>query len=198
MHGLIPSNWSPFGDKTPIGWTITAAYFIATALTYFAYRREQLREMHRMPGVHARFWYWLTWAMLLLGLNKQLDLQRLVTRFGRILAFATHLYGQRRPFQVAFIGLVALTGLVIVIATAVKMRGLRLPYFVALFGIGFLAVFVVVRAASFHHVDTLLGLRFHSVYVNTFLELGGIVWVTVAAIGSLLTDMPRRDGALHE
>ena len=182
MYRTIWSNWSPFGDKTPIGWTITIAYFVATALTFWAYRCDKRLQEDGAKGLDARFWNLLTWLMLALGINKQLDLQRLVTRFGRVLALMTHLYGQRRPFQVAFIGTIALSGLVVVAVMVVKMRGLRGRYFTALFGVGFLVVFVVVRAASFHHVDKLLGMRFHNIYTNTFLELGGIIWIALAAI----------------
>ncbi len=191
MFKQIVTNWSPFGDKTAIGWTITAAYFVATVLTFLAFRRERLRQMLGAPGIDPVFWRWLTWGMLLLGINKQLDLQRLVTRFGRLLALHSHLYARRQPFQVAFIGMVALVGLAIVVFAAVRMRRLRFRYVLALFGIGFLAVFVVARAASFHKVDRLLGVRFHNVYVNTFLELGGIVWVSIAAVLGIISKPSR-------
>ena len=195
MLSQIFAHWSPFGDKTPIGWTITVAYFVATGLNYAAYRREQKLQASGEAGVYAKFWLWLTWGMLLLGINKQLDLQKLVTRFGRDLAYLLHVYARRRPLQVAFIGLVTLCGLAVVGATAAKMKGLRPRYFIALVGIGFLAVFVIVRAASFHHVDVLLGMRFHNIYVNTFLELGGIVWVIVASVNSLLVPVPGKSSA---
>jgi hypothetical protein len=126
--------------------------------------------------------------MLALGINKQLDLQRLVTRFGRILAIVTHVYSLRRPFQAAFIGLIAIVGLILIAVLASHMRGLRQRYFVALCGMVFLAVFVIIRAASFHYVDRLLGMRFHNVYVNTFLELGGIIWIGAAALTAIRHD----------
>lgn len=120
--------------------------------------------------------------MLVLGVNKQLDLQRLVTRFGRVLALVTHVWGHRRPMQVAFIGVIALIGLSVVIMLAVKLRRLPKSYILALFGIGFLLVFITARAASFHHADVVLGMKFHNVYVNTILELGGILWIAAAAL----------------
>lgn len=177
-------RWDPFGDNTPLGWTITLAYFIAAALTFAAYRREQRLEALKVRGVRARFWGLLTVAMVLLGLNKQLDLQRLVSRFGRALILGLHVYSMRRPMQVLFISLVALGGLLLVVFAIKKLRGLRSHYVVALLGITFLCVFIVSRAASFHHVDVLLSMRFHEVHVNAFLELGGILWVAVAALAS--------------
>jgi hypothetical protein len=85
---------------------------------------------------------------------------------------------------VLFISLIALGGLALVVFAVKKMRGLRSHYVVALLGIAFLCVFIVSRAASFHHVDALLSLHFHDIYLNTFLELGGIVAVAVAAVVS--------------
>ena len=177
-------HWNPFGDMTPIGWTITISYFVAAVLTSVAYRRELKLEALRIHGVRAQFWKWLTVAMVLLGLNKQLDLQKLVTKFGRAIVLGLHVYSMRRPMQVLFIGLIALGGLALVVFVVRKMRGLRSHYVVALIGIVFLCVFIVSRAASFHNVDVLLSMRFHDVYVNTFLELGGIVAVAVAAVVS--------------
>lgn len=200
MFHTLCSSWSPFGDKTPIGWTITIAYFITTALVFWAYRCDRRLKSQGIDGVCAPFWYWLGWVVLALGVNKQLDLQRLVTRFGRVLAFTMHLYEHRRPFQFAFIVAVAFTGLTVVTVLTLRMRGLRARYFWALLGVGFLTVFVVVRAASFHHVDKLLGMSLHHVYTNTFLELGGILWIAAAAASSPLSEaaVRRSTTSIHE
>jgi hypothetical protein len=50
----------------------------------------------------------------------------------------------------------------------------------ALLGIGFLLTFVLVRAASFHHMDALLG--YGRVRLNWVLELSGITLVAMSAL----------------
>jgi len=46
-----------------------------------------------------------------------------------------------------------------------------------LLGTVFLLCFVTIRAASFHHLDRLLGVHLGGVKVNALLELGGIAFV---------------------
>jgi hypothetical protein len=41
-------------------------------------------------------------------------------------------------------------------------------------GLVVLGAFVLVRTASFHHVDVLLGFSWNNIAVNALLELGGI------------------------
>jgi len=54
------------------------------------------------------------------------------------------------------------------------MRDLWRRYKLAFVGIIYLCAFVIIRAASFHHIDTLLyHLPGAGYWVNTFLELGG-------------------------
>jgi hypothetical protein len=77
---------------------------------------------------------------------------------------------------------------------AKRLKGLGQWHKLALVGMGLLGIFVVTRAASFHYVDIALGMKFHNVYVNTVLELGGIIWIGIAAVGCRLEQ--RRHPAL--
>ena len=127
------------------------------------------------------FWRALAVAMLLLGVNKQLDLQSLIPILGRRVARMQGWYEDRHAVQTAFI------------ASAAGAGVLGLSLFLALFrsavarnpmapvGVAFLIVFVLIRASSFHHVDLALG---HSggVPLNAALELGGIACVAASAI----------------
>jgi hypothetical protein len=62
------------------------------------------------------------------------------------------------------------------------MRDLWRRYRLAFVGIIYLCTFVIIRAASFHHIDTLLyHLPGAGYWVNTFLELGGNVILGLAA-----------------
>ena len=66
-------NWHlGVNDPTFIGWFIFAGYFFL----YFICRKAVKR--HNSEKDHAFFWFTVTIAMLLLGINKQLDFQTLV------------------------------------------------------------------------------------------------------------------------
>jgi hypothetical protein len=62
------------------------------------------------------------------------------------------------------------------------------PCWLALAGLTVTAGFVVIRAASFHHIDHLLGVRITLVPLNFILETGGIA-LTIAGAAS---DRPKR------
>ena len=134
-------------------------------------RRDRLRAL----------WLVLALALALLGINKQLDLQTALTELARRLAISSDLYEIRRPIQLAFILLIALLGLaafrVVLRLARGELRRLRL----ALGGLLFLLCFVVIRAASFHHVDALIGSDIGGFKFNWILELGGLLLVTVGA-----------------
>lgn len=165
------------GDPTVMGWLTVAAYFGAALLCL----REALAA-GRSPGRREKALFWGTLMMLLvvLGFNKQLDLQTLLTLTGRRIAIAQGWYENRRVAQLLFVGVVAMAGIfsVIVMQRLVRRHpDLRLP----LLGFVVLLVFVLVRAASFHHVDQLINFRMGAVRMNWVLELGAIALVALGA-----------------
>jgi hypothetical protein len=172
-------QWSPgIGDPTITGWVTVAAYVLAAFLCGRAFNR--CKSSPTLTG-ERRSWGGLTVGLVALGINKQLDLQTALTEVGRGLARQQGWYEVRRPVQAVFVLGVALVG----IATSVWMgsqarkgsRGLRH----ALFGAVVLSAFVVIRAASFHHVDLLLGENLAGLRLNVILELWGIMWMSYGA-----------------
>ncbi len=103
-------RWKPgIGDPTVMGWVTVAAYFVTAVGCYGAAWREPLPNgTRRTPSRPSVFWLILASLMVALGINKQLDLQSLVTQIGRDLISAWDLYGKRRALQVAFILAVAM------------------------------------------------------------------------------------------
>ncbi|HEX7862421.1 MAG TPA: hypothetical protein VF773_18935 [Verrucomicrobiae bacterium] len=170
--------WRPgIGDPTVMGWITVAAYFGAAALCLHQALESRRR---RTTAERAIFWCILTAFLFLLGINKQLDLQTLLTLTGRNIFIELGLYEYRRVVQAIFVAAVGITG----VASALLMKGLvrrqkdlRLP----LIGFVLLVVFVVVRAASFHHMDQLINFRFAGVRMNWVLELGAIAVLALGA-----------------
>ncbi len=203
-------SWSPgIGDPSFAGWLTVIAYLVASWLCLAVFRRmkrtpagpngttsytEALgpaflalagrkRTLLMLPLERRLAALWLAIAALLflLGINKQLDLQTVVTETGRVLARSGAWYEQRRSFQAAFIVLVVLAGLWGLRCVSLLAQGGMAQLRAVLVGMVFLISFVAVRAASFHHVDSLLGLRLAGFKLNWILELGGIAFIALGA-----------------
>jgi hypothetical protein len=65
---------------------------------------------------------------------------------------------------------------------AVLLRGILGRVWPALLGLGFVCVFVVIRAASFHHMDGLIGSSALGLRLNWVLELPGPILVAAVAL----------------
>jgi hypothetical protein len=191
---MVEGAWRPgIGDPTIMGWVTVAAYCAAAwACGRAAWREGRLDGSPRSRP--APFWIALTVAMVALGINKQLDLQSLLTSVGRDVFRDWGLYKARRVYQAAFIVVIALVcagllGLFLWISRRnLRRRGL------ALLGMMFILGFVLIRASSFHHVDKMLGARLGGVKWNWILELGGIACVALGAFRIAPGGPPRRGG----
>lgn len=173
--------WSPgIGDPSIGGWLTVGLYGLAAWSTYLV--RERLRDAGA-PADERMLWTIFSIGLICLGVNKQLDLQTALTEIGRWLAHTGGWYESRRAVQFGFI---AVTGLVSLAAFAVLVRhALRLSPAtrVATFGVIFVLTFVAIRAASFHHVDQLIGSTLAGLRWNWILEMGGL---GVIILGSTL------------
>ena len=89
------------------GWFTTCAYFITAAAALLAMRSPKLLPYPRRNR-YKQFWFLILVVLLLLGSNKQLDLQNLLTAVGRCSAWLNGWYDQRRHVQLEFI--IALLG----------------------------------------------------------------------------------------
>jgi len=178
-HGWIGA-WSPgIGDPTFVGWFTVVAYIAAVAFCWQV--RRTLSVGPNDPRRERRFWLALALALLFLGINKQLDLQTAFTETMRTLARRQGWYENRFEYQIAFIaGMTFLLPVGIWLCFRVA-RGMPTSVKTAGAGLVVIACFVLIRAASFHHVDRLLGETVLLLKLNWLLELGGIAVVLVGA-----------------
>ena len=88
--GLLPlvkgvdGRWEPgIGDPSLVGWITVAAYFSAALLCYRAHQRASGHDPYAAVDNKVA-WVWMGLALALgaLGVNKQLDLQSLLTQVG--------------------------------------------------------------------------------------------------------------------
>ncbi len=174
-------HWRPeIGDPTPMGWLTTIAYALAAYASLSAARRAG-----RAPGLPVgsqAVWLLVMVLMVFLSLNKQLDLQSLLTEAGRILSFKLGFYEQRREFQKWFmIGLLAVSSLGS-LSTLIFFRGFWKQHLILVSGLFLVIAYVVLRAASFQHIDHLLGRHLENPRTGGLLETGGIALVLLAAL----------------
>lgn len=187
LAAMTAHGWSPGpGDPTFMGWLITGCYFVAAFLAFAAARVEKRALSTSGPPLVPRFWIIAGVAMLILGINKELDLHTAVTLFGRQLARSQGWYAQRRPVQLLFVITVGLLAFAALSTGLWLLRRSWRRYAVALIGLLSLVAFIVIRAASFHHVDVFLRHEIRGMRLHKYIELAGIVLVALAAARSLL------------
>ncbi len=176
IAACVGDQWSPqIGDPTVAGWVTVAAYAVCALLSFMTLMRGQ-------DSRERTFWGLVALAMLTLGVNKQLDLQSMLTAAGRCLSQLQGWYEKRRVFQLEFIiALLMFASLLLTLAVWL-MRGHLRRNGLALLGLAFVVAFVAVRAVGFHHVDMLIGSRFLDIRYNVLFELFGLVLIAANAI----------------
>jgi hypothetical protein len=175
-------RWRPeIGDPSFMGWFTVAAYLACAILSFFSALAHQKSERRSFF-----FWSLISLLMLLLAINKQLDLQSLFTEIGRQVAGHQGWMEQRRMVQFWFIVCFSLLSMAGFAFFAYTLRDFFKCFRLAFIGLFFLLTFIVIRAASFHHFDEVLHFRFLNLKMNWILELSGIFLIAAAALKALL------------
>lgn len=175
LHSCVTGTWSPtIGDPSIMGWVTVFAYFIALLLS----------GLVLVLGAANRpaFWYFITFCLIFLAVNKQLDLQSALTAVGRCVAKMQGWYENRKVVQIAFISALFSFSFLLTLALAWNLRGRLKRNWLAFIGFAFLVTFVVVRAAGFHDVDQFIGIELIGVRVNWLMELTGIIMISLNAV----------------
>ena len=169
------------GDPTIHGWVTVVFYVIATCIC--ANKTITLKKM----GHGYRFWLSVTLFLLLLGVNKQLDLQTWFTQTLRDNAYTYGWYEDRRMYQSLFIFMLAVTTLISLVSIRRFLANSWHRHKITWVGIELLCAFVLMRAASFHHMDVFINHHWFGVRFNVLLEIGAII---VVIIGALVEQKP--------
>jgi hypothetical protein len=178
----LMGNWQPsIGDPSFMGWLTVASYFACAMIAWVV----ALSARHR-GGRTFRFWSVICFLMILLGINKQLDLQSLFTEVGRQIAIAQGWMVRRRVVQFWFIVSFGTVTIAAVLSFAFLMQRLFRRFMLAFIGLFFLAGFIVIRAVSFHHVDMMLRHRLFGARMNWVLELTGICLIGIAGYKEII------------
>lgn len=147
------------GDPTPLGWLTVAAYAVAAALCWRA-QQVSARAAARFAAsdtgetrrqrLLARWWLGLAILMLLLGFNKQADLQTLITELGKELARAQGWYASRARVQAGFVALLGALLAGATFALVIALRSVLDRIVPALLGLVSILLFIALRALTLH------------------------------------------------
>jgi hypothetical protein len=185
LQSCALTRWSPgIGDPTAMGWGTVLVYLSAAVIS----ATVALRVPFPRPSCRREraFWLCLACVLLVLAVNKQLDLQSYLTALGRCLAQHQGWYDSRRFVQeTVILGLVLLMAL-LAVALWRLMRGTLARNGAALAGLVLVLGFVAIRAVGFHHVDTLIKLDVMHLRLNWLFELTGPVLIGLAGLWLLL------------
>ena len=163
-----------FNDRTTFAWVIVVLYFGAAGAAILARSVAESRERH--------FWLATALLLILLGLNKELDLQLMLTEVARKYSKAAGLYEQRRLMQGVFLLALSAMGAVTLAILIGWLRGSSKWVKAAAAGIVLLFTFVVVRAGSFHHIDQWVTIDIGGLRSGWLLELAGILVIGASAL----------------
>jgi hypothetical protein len=171
----VDGRWqASIGDPSPIGWITVAAYAVAALMA------ARNAAAARRTAVPTSFWIALTAVMVALGINKQLDLQSWFGEVGRDMARAEGWYEQRRVVQGAFMVALAVGAVGVVAGARRYWAALWHEYRWVFIGITLLLMFIVIRAASFHHIDELIGIDVGATSLGRAFEIVGVLAIAVA------------------
>ena len=177
MISLLAVEWSlGIGDPTVVGWTITCAYAIAAWMCLKAGARANARKIEGLT----RFWLACSFLLLLMCVNKQLDLQKLATETARAIARDEGWYKERKAFQWTVLLTSGFIALALAVSTAWLMRRHLRTLWPVFVGALIIVLYVAMRATSHHDIDALM--RAGPVPLRDSMELVGIAAIVFGAM----------------
>lgn len=176
-------------DPDLASWLIVALYLITAALalrTAFLIRRQT-------DNAFPLFWSLIAVGTLLLGLNKQLDIQTWLLRTGRRMAEAEHLYKYRLVIHITFFLIVVAVAGLLAARWWNKIKSFSRRFQLATAGCGLIATYVLVRAMNINHIDQLFGVDWEDLIALWLLEVGGLTMLLIEMYWLRRTDNKQTD-----
>lgn len=159
------------GDASIFGWLTVGIYLIAT------FRCIVKAKDSKKFGGYYQFWLYLATFLLLLAINKQLDLQSWLTELVKDNAQVNGWYEHRRPLQIAFIAVLGLGMLIALLSLHLFLANSWRHNKLTWLGIILLCAFILMRAASFHHFDIFINRPIFGLKINVLFEIGAILLI---------------------
>lgn len=200
---FVPVRLTHYATMTALGWVTIVAYLVAA--TTCACSAWRIRSAYQYPSPQALLWLGLAFLLLVLGMGKLLGIQPWLVSMVRRLAETGRWYAERREIQAVLTTAFVLSGLFVTASLLWLARNLPRSSKFAIVGVSYLLGFIVVRATSYHYIDVLLGLNWHSLTLNAALENAGILWVALSALSvrmeykaTTLSDSKTKEPVVHQ
>lgn len=175
------ARWHPgVGDPNVMGWVMVVAYLAAALCAMAVWHRAAFPPA--TAGRERAFWAVVAGLLVLLAMNKQLDLQSGLTAAGRCLAEAQGWYEARRGAQLIFVEALIVVSALMAVAALWTLRGTWRRTGGALIGLACVSGFVLIRAMGFYHVEALIAEGQGGVRMNWVLELTGPLLIGTTAL----------------
>ena len=185
----VEFRWSlQVGDPTISGWMITLAYLVAGFISIKTHRQKNEDEVEVQ-----KVWLFLGIILICLGLNKQLDLQTIITDVGRWGATRLNLMEQRHLFKRVFILCLFISLVFFTYYLRIPLKMFMQKYRVVGFGCILIVTFVFCRALSFHIFSIPFNefLAKYEVYIGWEIIALGIIFIGVWKYKQLIHSDPR-------
>ncbi len=171
------------GDPDFLGWLTCFLYFCTGICSLIAYKKS--RHTNNL------LWLIIGTLFLLLSINKQLDLHRLITEFGRNLAHKQGWYQYKHEIELIF--MMSLLSLYLCLLALIykKLSNFNKHQLAAVLGVSCTILYALLKVFSFHHLDYWLTFTFDFLNFLWILEIGGIAIVLITLIQYLLKTSPR-------
>lgn len=179
---MNPEMHDGAGHLTALGWTSFALYMAAGLISL---RSAGVARSHRLDAL-GQIWTWLAAVLVVLGLNKPINLQTSLIRLGRHFMNGENLDAYRMKLHALFflgflLTVVALIGLALFLGRAQLQRfGRELP--LAAGGCALVGVYVLIRSVSITQVDQMLGMNFKHLPFLWLLEASGLMLIIIQGL----------------
>jgi hypothetical protein len=190
-------GWQPtIGDPSFMGWVTVGAYFLTSLIALRLVLNSKRWFSADIYPAQMHFWLVVFLLVLALGVNKQLDLQSLITAMGRYYAARDGWLEYKRYVQIGVIISILIIAAVSLLFFFIRMRQLLKINWLAITGLTCLLVFIVSRATSFHHMDIFIGISILGARVNWIMELGELAAIALSAlsVGNKAKGIARNQG----
>ena len=178
-HGYWATNR---GDPTVLGWGITILYGFTALTCLYCTGFLDTKRSFPISGLHAWFWWMIVVILILVGINKQLDLQMLLADFGRTYSKHHGWYDQRRPIQIRVLALGACAGIAVLLRVGYKLTRAPKSTWFALCGVILLGVNITIHLVSLHSAEHILMASKMGVSFENALEIMTLVWIIISAM----------------
>lgn len=182
MYALI--QWRG-EDPTALAWGCALAYILAGVFCIWVGRRN--RSGQRQPAADASLWVMLGAVLVLLGVNKEADLQTFVVHLGRAGAHFFGVYPYKNYIGAAFFVVVTLGCVVGLWRWRRRLQAFAGAHPVVIAGLALIGVYTLTRFATIVHLGPqwFIGLKQMPAFLAV--ELSGNLLILGAAVHALRT-----------